>query len=195
MDDAVGDLFTAIVPGRVGCNCHYTNSNPVRRSPPASGVPLTAQTAFRSVVGTAEQWLSVNLIREDPGGRRAFGAYNWRRLRPQLGTPSATTALTKSAAIELSLAALVLGITSVLVALPLEPRATPHEGFGHGAARKLYFVHDARARIASGSLRDRRQSQPPNLPSDAGLGRHSSPLPARAQLRKRAFLSKDGTRC
>ena len=51
----------------------------------------------------------------------AFGAYNWRRLRPQLGTPSATTALTKSAAIELSLAALVLGITSVLVALPLEP--------------------------------------------------------------------------
>ena len=55
------------------------------------------------------------------GSVAAFGAYNWRRLRPRLGTdPEATRALVTSAGIELLIAVLVLMITSVLVALPLE---------------------------------------------------------------------------
>ncbi len=55
------------------------------------------------------------------GSVAAFGAYNWRRLRPRLGTdPDATRELVTSASIELLIAVLVLAITSVLVALPLE---------------------------------------------------------------------------
>ncbi len=48
----------------------------------------------------------------------AFGAWNWRKLSPALGTPGATAALTRSAAVELSIALLLLSVTAVLVALP-----------------------------------------------------------------------------
>lgn len=48
----------------------------------------------------------------------AFGAWNWRKLSPGLGTPGATAALTRSAAIELIVALLLLSVTAVLVALP-----------------------------------------------------------------------------
>jgi putative copper export protein len=48
----------------------------------------------------------------------ALGAWNWRRLRPRLGEAPATRALTRSATIELSLAALLIAATAVLVALP-----------------------------------------------------------------------------
>lgn len=48
----------------------------------------------------------------------AFGAWNWRRLSPGLGTPGATAALTRSAAFELIVALLLLSVTAVLVALP-----------------------------------------------------------------------------
>jgi len=48
----------------------------------------------------------------------ATGAYNWRRVRPSLGTESATMRLRKSAAIELTIGALVVVVTAVLVATP-----------------------------------------------------------------------------
>jgi putative copper export protein len=48
----------------------------------------------------------------------AFGAWNWRRVRPSLGTPVATPGLARSARLELTLAGLVLLITAVLVSLP-----------------------------------------------------------------------------
>jgi copper transport protein len=47
----------------------------------------------------------------------ALGAWNWRRVKPRLGAPDATRALTRSAAIELVLGLLLLGTTAVLVAL------------------------------------------------------------------------------
>lgn len=47
-----------------------------------------------------------------------FGARNWRRLSPRLGTADATAALTTSATIELVIAFLLLSVTAVLVALP-----------------------------------------------------------------------------
>jgi putative copper export protein len=46
-----------------------------------------------------------------------LGAWNWRRVRPRLGTPDATRALTRSAALELFLGLLLLATTAVLVAL------------------------------------------------------------------------------
>ncbi|HVZ77885.1 MAG TPA: CopD family protein [Gemmatimonadaceae bacterium] len=48
----------------------------------------------------------------------ALGAWNWRRVRPSLGTEAATGALRRSATAELAFAGLVLLITSVLVSLP-----------------------------------------------------------------------------
>ena len=52
-------------------------------------------------------------------GVAAFGAYNWRVLRPSLGSERATHALQRSAAIELLVGTVVLVVTAVLVALPL----------------------------------------------------------------------------
>ena len=47
-----------------------------------------------------------------------IGAWNWRRVRPSLGTPSASETFKRSARVELAFAGLVLLITSVLVSLP-----------------------------------------------------------------------------
>lgn len=47
------------------------------------------------------------------------GAYNWLRVKPALGTPSAARRLRRSATIELAVALLVLAVTAVLVATPL----------------------------------------------------------------------------
>ncbi|HEX8724624.1 MAG TPA: CopD family protein [Gemmatimonadaceae bacterium] len=47
-----------------------------------------------------------------------LGAWNWRRVRPSLGTPAASGTLQRSARLELTVAGLVLLITSVLVSLP-----------------------------------------------------------------------------
>lgn len=48
----------------------------------------------------------------------ALGAWNWRRVRPKLGTPAASEHLRRSARLELAFAGLVLLVTSVLVSLP-----------------------------------------------------------------------------
>jgi copper transport protein len=48
----------------------------------------------------------------------AFGAWNWRRQKPRLGSESGAIALRGSATAELALAGVVLVITSVLVSLP-----------------------------------------------------------------------------
>ena len=47
-----------------------------------------------------------------------LGAWNWRRVRPSLGTASAAARLKRSARFELLFAGIVLLITSVLVSLP-----------------------------------------------------------------------------
>jgi len=47
-----------------------------------------------------------------------LGAWNWRRRRPTLGSEPAAVAIRRSAAAELTVAALVLVITSILVSLP-----------------------------------------------------------------------------
>lgn len=47
-----------------------------------------------------------------------LGAWNWRRLSPGLGTPGASAGLSRSAALELIVALLLLSVTAVLVALP-----------------------------------------------------------------------------
>jgi putative copper export protein len=48
----------------------------------------------------------------------ALGAWNWRRMKPNLGDEDGAVAITKSATVELSFAALVLAITALLVSLP-----------------------------------------------------------------------------
>jgi putative copper export protein len=47
----------------------------------------------------------------------ALGAWNWRRLKPRLGTAGATRTLRRSATFELLLGLLLIGATAVLVAL------------------------------------------------------------------------------
>ena len=49
----------------------------------------------------------------------AFGAHNWRRLKPVLDQPRSPDRLKRSAVVELLIAAFTLAVTSVLVALPL----------------------------------------------------------------------------
>lgn len=46
------------------------------------------------------------------------GAFNWRRVRPALGSEVATTRLRRSATVELAVAVLVVIVTAVLVATP-----------------------------------------------------------------------------
>ena len=53
----------------------------------------------------------------------ALGAFNWRRQRPMLGHESAAIALRRSSRVELSVAAIVLLITAILVSLPSPKRA------------------------------------------------------------------------
>ncbi|MGH7718569.1 MAG: copper resistance CopC/CopD family protein [Gemmatimonadaceae bacterium] len=50
----------------------------------------------------------------------ALGAYNWRRVRPTLGADTASRRITRSAAAELAVGAIVLAVTAVLVATPVE---------------------------------------------------------------------------
>jgi putative copper export protein len=52
------------------------------------------------------------------GFTMALGAWNWRRVTPRLGTESGTSELTRSAALELFIGALLIAATAVLVALP-----------------------------------------------------------------------------
>jgi copper transport protein len=47
-----------------------------------------------------------------------FGAWNWRRQKPRLGSESAARSLRASAIAELVIASLVLIVTSVLVVMP-----------------------------------------------------------------------------
>lgn len=53
----------------------------------------------------------------------ALGAFNWRRMRPALGREEGAIAIRRSGRMELSVAAIVLIITSILVSLPSPKRA------------------------------------------------------------------------
>lgn len=72
----------------------------------------------------------------------SLGAWNWRRMKPQLGDEEAAIAIRRSATAELSFAAAVLVVTSVLVSLPGPGPLGPS---GAGGAPK--------AEGASGALR------------------------------------------
>ena len=48
----------------------------------------------------------------------AVGFWNWKRVTPRLGSPSATTSLKRSATIELLIGAIIIVLTAILVALP-----------------------------------------------------------------------------
>ncbi len=48
----------------------------------------------------------------------ALGAWNWRRVRPRLGSPAATADLRRSAGLELLIGLALIAVTAVLVALP-----------------------------------------------------------------------------
>jgi copper transport protein len=48
------------------------------------------------------------------------GAYNWRRVKPALGSPTGTVRIRKSARLEVAVGVLVILVTAVLVATPIE---------------------------------------------------------------------------
>jgi putative copper export protein len=52
----------------------------------------------------------------------ALGTWNWRRQRPTLGTEGAAASIKRSASMELTVAAIVLMITAIIVSLP-SPKA------------------------------------------------------------------------
>lgn len=64
----------------------------------------------------------------------ALGAWNWRRQRPMLGSEPAAAAIRRSARAELTVAGVVLVITSLLVSLPAPrpPGAAPRAGASTG---------------------------------------------------------------
>jgi putative copper export protein len=58
-----------------------------------------------------------------------LGAWNWRRMKPQLGGEKSVLAIKRSATAELSFAAVVLALTSLLVSLPSpQPSRSPGAG-------------------------------------------------------------------
>jgi copper transport protein len=57
----------------------------------------------------------------------ALGAWNWRRQRPTLGSETAALAIKRSASMEVSVAALVLVATAILLSIPA-PRAAKRPG-------------------------------------------------------------------
>jgi copper transport protein len=65
----------------------------------------------------------------------ALGAWNWRRMKPNLGEEKGAVAITKSASVELSFAAIVLAITALLVSLPSPGPSGPPGGQPPGASR------------------------------------------------------------
>lgn len=70
--------------------------------------PLFASTYGRALL------VKVGLL----GGVAAAGAWNWRRVRPALGSAPGSARLRRSATAELVLGTLLLAVTAVLVALP-----------------------------------------------------------------------------
>ena len=69
-------------------------------------------------IGTAYgQTLLVKLLLV--GGVAASGAWNWRVLRPRLGSDAGTRALRRTAALELGLSLVLLLVTALLVSLPM----------------------------------------------------------------------------
>jgi copper transport protein len=64
----------------------------------------------------------------------SFGAWNWRRQRPLLGSESAAVSIRRSATQELVAAALVLAATAILVSLPSPRRARPPTPASPGSA-------------------------------------------------------------
>jgi putative copper export protein len=65
-----------------------------------------------------------------------LGAWNWRRLRPRLGSEAAAVAIRRSSAMELAMATLVLAVTAILVSLP-SPR--PPKAPGVAAPRAAHM--------------------------------------------------------
>jgi copper transport protein len=83
--------------------------------------------------GTAEAWWlvgSLAALRETVYGQRllvkltllvllvGIGTYNWRVVRPSLGGRGASRRLLRASLVELTIGALILGVTASLVALP-----------------------------------------------------------------------------
>jgi len=64
----------------------------------------------------------------------ALGAWNWRRMKPRLGDEEAALAIRRSATAELSFAAVVLALTSLLVSLPAPGSSGPPGAGGPQAA-------------------------------------------------------------
>jgi putative copper export protein len=96
--------------------------------------------ALAVTTGVITTWIHLGDLRElweSPYGRTLLakllaltglfwtGAYNWRRVKPALGTEASSARLRRSASIELGIALLVLLVTAVLVAVP-----TPSETAG-----------------------------------------------------------------
>ena len=48
----------------------------------------------------------------------AVGAYNWRVVRPTLGTRGSSRRLVRAAALELAIAVIILAVTASLVSMP-----------------------------------------------------------------------------
>jgi putative copper export protein len=90
----------------------------------ASVLVLTGAAEAISLVG------SLSALTGSPYGRQllfklgafvvllGIGAYNWRVVRPTLGTRGASIRLARFAAVELAVAVLIIGLTASLTVLP-----------------------------------------------------------------------------
>lgn len=130
----LGSLFWVMVAGTAAV--HDTGDQPARRVAAlvsAFSPVALACAALAALTGVASAWLrlgSVAALWATAYGQvlvlklallaiaAAVGYYNWRRLRPSLGSAAATARLHRSATTELIIGAAIVAVTAALVGMP-----------------------------------------------------------------------------
>lgn len=141
----MGSLLLVLLAGLPVALRRHGSDGPasVRRLIEAFSPTALAFAALIVVTGVYAAWIHVGLsaaLWESSYGRvlllklgilsiaLGIGAYNWRVVRPRLGSDGATRVLRPSVIAELSVGALVLLITAVLVATPPPPASDASMG-------------------------------------------------------------------
>lgn len=131
----LGTLSIVLFAGVYVATCRQPDAGPlfVRDLINAFSPVALVSAGVAASTGVFAAWLHVGIVPNLWGTRYGLilmtklgvlgvvsvtGFYNWRFVKPRLGTPDATTHLRRSARVEVAVAVLVLLITAILVASP-----------------------------------------------------------------------------
>ena len=138
----IGSLFSLVTAGVPTARAFGPESaeNAVRALVEAFSPTALAAATVLALSGALTAWLHFGSIRDlwmSTFGRTllvklgvlslvaATGAYNWRRVLPTLGRAGGRARLQRSATVELTIAAVVVAITAILVATPTPMDTVP----------------------------------------------------------------------